>query len=116
MDTRKLYDVTSLNAVAGGDEAFVKSMIGLFLENIPSQSKELITACSEKNWERVYFISHKMKASIVLVNIVDIIQEIKTIEINAKTLQQLETLPALIQQVDEVVTATELQMKADYNL
>lgn len=116
MSTRKLYDVAGINAVAGGDEAFVKSMIQLFLENIPLQSKELITACAEKNWERVYFLSHKMKASIVLVNITDIIKEIKAIEINAKTLQQLETLPALVKQVDEVVAATELQMKADYNL
>ena len=116
MYTRKLYDVLNLTSISNGDEEFVKSMIVLFLQNTPVQSKQLVTACSEKDWEQVYFLAHKMKASINLVNIADIKEEIKTIEINAKALQQLENLPSQIQYVDEVVSNTAKQMKQDYHL
>ena len=116
MTNNKLYDIENLTAVANGDDEFIKSMIVLFLQNTPSQAEELLIVCKEQSWDRVYFLAHKMKASINLVNINALKDEIKTIEVNAKTQQNLDAVPAMVQHVHEVIQNTADQMKADYNL
>jgi hypothetical protein len=45
---------------------------------------DLVIAADEKKWEKVYFLAHKMKANIDLLNIKTIKEDIRIIERNAK--------------------------------
>src|SRR5215813_6658894 len=76
----------------GGHPNFTKEIIELFLNNCPAETKKLVKMCREKNWEEVYFIAHKMKATIDLLNIESIKHEIREVEKCAKTKNHLEVI------------------------
>ena len=86
----RLYDLKKLYGLEQADGNFINDIITVFLNNIPVESKELVKSCTEKNWEKVYFISHKLKANIELLNIESIKGEIRAVERYAKIRTHLE--------------------------
>src|SRR5690349_18612029 len=82
-NTSNLYNLKKLSGVEH-PENFAKEVIELFLNNIPVESQKMLQACTEKNWELVYFLAHKMKASIDLLNIEMLKNDIRLVEKFAK--------------------------------
>lgn len=83
-ETAKLFDTITLIETHHADKDFIKHMITLFVKNIPESNANLEKACKEKNWERVYFNAHKMKASIDLFNLNPLKDLIRKLELKAK--------------------------------
>jgi PAS domain S-box-containing protein len=114
--TEKLYDLTMVRSVSGGDENFEKRMVQLFLDTMPASLKELQQAVDNQKWDMVGKLAHKMKSTIDSLGINELKQDIRTIEANGKKSENTDAVPALVQRVVTVMQACLEQLKADYNL
>ncbi|MDP4256438.1 MAG: response regulator, partial [Bacteroidota bacterium] len=109
----KLYDLSMVRSVSGGDEGFIKKMVSLFIETVPQNMKELIVAVEAENWDQVGKTAHKLKSTVDSMGIKSIRQEIRTVEMNARQKQSVEEIPALVKQVGDVIDACIVQLKAE---
>ena len=103
-DEQLLYDLTMIQSVSGGDDAFIKKMISLFIQTVPQNVQELVDATANGNWEHVAKMAHKLKSTIDSMGIRSIHDVIRTVEMHAKNRDQLECIPGLVQQVESVVS------------
>jgi CheY-like chemotaxis protein/HPt (histidine-containing phosphotransfer) domain-containing protein len=114
-DNNKLYDLTMIRSVSGGDEAFIRKMILLFIDTVPQNVKELVDAGNVSNWEQVSKMAHKLKSTIDSMGIRSLHDQIRNVEMRAKNLAQTEQLPAIIQQVESVVSDCIRQLREEVN-
>ncbi len=80
----KLYDLSMVQSVSGGDEGFIKKMVALFIETVPQNIQELSNAADAENWDQVGKTAHKLKSTVDSMGIKAIRQEIRTVEANAR--------------------------------
>jgi CheY-like chemotaxis protein/HPt (histidine-containing phosphotransfer) domain-containing protein len=99
----KLYDLTMIRSVSGGDEAFIKKMILLFIETVPQNVQDLVNASGQKNWEQVSKMAHKLKSTIDSMGIRTLHDQIRAVEMNAKNQEHLEGIPDSVRQIESVV-------------
>ncbi len=100
----RLYDLSMVQSVSGGDEAFIKKMVALFIETVPQNVEELNKATQAENWEQVGKTSHKLKSTVDSMGIKSIRQEIRLVEANAKQKQGLEEIPGLVAKISAVIS------------
>ncbi len=60
-------DFSYLLEMSKGDESFVKDMIEIFLNEIPSAMNFLTEKLEEKNWEKIANITHRIKTNYMMV-------------------------------------------------
>jgi CheY-like chemotaxis protein len=111
----KLYDLNMIHSVSGGDGAFIKKMILLFIETVPQNVQELVDATGQKNWEQVSKMAHKLKSTIDSMGIRNLHDQIRTVEWNAKNREQLERMPDMVRQVESVVSVCIQQLRSEIN-
>ncbi|MBN9383047.1 MAG: PAS domain S-box protein [Chitinophagaceae bacterium] len=99
----KLYDLSMVQSVSGGDEGFIKKMVALFIETVPQNLDELVKAVQAENWDLVAKTAHKLKSTVDSMGIKSIKQEIRTVEANAKQKTQIEEIPALVEKIGTVI-------------
>jgi CheY-like chemotaxis protein len=112
-DDQKLYDLAMIQSVSGGDEGFIKKMIQLFIQTVPQNVQELVSATSQGNWEQVSKMAHKLKSTIDSMGIRSVHDQIRNVEMRAKNLEQLELVPEMVKQVETVVSACILQLRTE---
>jgi CheY-like chemotaxis protein/HPt (histidine-containing phosphotransfer) domain-containing protein len=101
---RDLYDLTMIRSVSGGDPAFIKKMILLFMDTVPQNVRELVDAAAAENWEQVSKMAHKLKSTIDSMGIKSIHDDIRKVESDAKARQNLDHIPHVVKQVEAVVS------------
>ena len=111
----KLYDLTMIQSVSGGDKAFIKKMILLFIETVPQNVQELVDSTERKNWEQVSKMAHKLKSTIDSMGIRTIHDQIRSVEMNAKNQEHLELMPNMVQQIESVVSLCIQQLLREVN-
>jgi len=99
-----LYDLGMIRSVSGGDPAFIKKMILLFIETVPQNVKELVEATATQNWEQVSKMAHKLKSTVDSMGIKSIHGDIRKVEAQAKSRENLEELPQMVMQVEAVIS------------
>ena len=109
----KLYDLAMIRSVSGGDEAFIRKMILLFIDTVPQNVQELVEASGQKNWEQVSKMAHKLKSTIDSMGIRSIHDQIRAVEMNAKNQDGLDHLPNMIRQVESVVSVCIQQLRGE---
>jgi len=109
----RLYDLSMVQSVSGGDEGFIRKMVALFIETVPQNMQDLKNAMKQENWDQVGKTAHKLKSTIDSMGIKTIRQEIRTVEANAKTKEALQEIPALVAMIDNVIEECILQLKAE---
>jgi len=112
----RLYNTDRLHEIGDGDAGFIKEVIEVFLQNLPANANSLVQACMDQEWQSVYFIAHKMKASIDLMGIEKLMQEIRTIEQWAKSNTNFDQIAEKVNLVNEIIHKTAALMKEDFNL
>jgi CheY-like chemotaxis protein len=115
-NTTSLYDLTMVRSVSGGDETFIKKMVQLFIETVPPSLNDLHEAMNLQQWERVGKVAHKLKSTVDSMGIISLKEDIRSIEANGKQQQNTDTIPGLVQKVDDVVNACIRQLKTDFSL
>lgn len=111
--TGKLYDLSLIASISGGDQEFIRKMIDLFIATVPSNVRELNAGFSQQNWDTVNKIAHKLKSTLDSMGIHSIKQEIRTIEQSAKNKENLAILPPLVQKVTQTVDACIRQLEKE---
>jgi len=112
-DNQILYDLTMIQSVSGGDDAFIKKMIRLFIQTVPQNVMELVDATKNENWEQVSKMAHKLKSTIDSMGIRTIHDVIRTVEMHAKNRDQLDRIPELVKQVESVVSSCISQLHSE---
>lgn len=113
LPVNKLYDLSMVQSVSGGDEGFIKKMVALFIETVPQNLDELVKAVQTENWDQVGKTAHKLKSTVDSMGIKSIRQEIRTVEANAKAKTQVEGIPALVNKIESVIHECIVQLQAE---
>src|SRR5580693_2256380 len=100
----KLYDLTMIHSISGGDKAFIKKMVLLFIDTVPQNVQDLVDSTERKNWEQVSKMAHKLKSTIDSMGIRTIHDQIRAVEMNAKNQEHLELMPNMVRQIESVVS------------
>ena len=112
-DQNKLYDLNMIRSVSGGDEAFIKKMILLFIETVPQNVQELVDATSHKNWEQVAKMAHKLKSTIDSMGIRSLHDQIRKVEQQAKKVEHPDQMPEMVKHVESVVSLCIQQLRSE---
>jgi CheY-like chemotaxis protein/HPt (histidine-containing phosphotransfer) domain-containing protein len=113
VNDNKLYDLTMIRSVSGGDEGFIKKMILLFIDTVPQNVQELVDATGQQNWGQVAKMAHKLKSTIDSMGIRSLHDQIRTVEMQAKNSDQLDQMPKMVRQVESVVSVCIQQLKSE---
>jgi HPt (histidine-containing phosphotransfer) domain-containing protein len=103
MDTEeKITDMTFLTTFSGGDTARMKKYVGMFLQIAPSQLEKIKGCISTADWDGVRANAHSLKPQISYMGIKggDVI--IKQIENDAASRTNVENIPAMFSQIEEL--------------
>ena len=112
----KMYDLSMVETISGGDKTFVVKMLQLFLDNVPVSLKEMSAASGKKDWAELSRLAHKLKSTIDSMGIAEVQQTIRVMESNGKSGNNAEALPALVGQVVETMEAVMAQVRKDHSL
>lgn len=108
----KLYDLTSLKKIAGGNQDFISKMITLFSEITPKHVEEMKICLIENDFEAIGKIAHGMKPSIDQMGIKSLYQTIRDLEKNGKENTNTNQIPNLITEVENVINTVCQQLKS----
>ena len=114
--TEKLYDLTMIHGLSGGDEAFIRQMVELFVDTMPASMVELQATIDGKEWEAMGKLAHKLKSTTGSMGMDSIKDEVRAVELNCKKTENLEETPALASKVLTVINQTVIQLKNDFDL
>jgi HPt (histidine-containing phosphotransfer) domain-containing protein len=109
------YNLSKIKAFIGDDEIVMNELIDLFLKHTPEMVLKIKDGLTKKDYDQVNFYAHKLKSSIDNFSIDELIEDVRTIENNAKKRLSLESLPDLINKLDSVIKDIINEMKKDLN-
>jgi HPt (histidine-containing phosphotransfer) domain-containing protein len=112
----KLYNLSLVYGIAGGDEGFVKRMLQLFLDTMPLTLQEMQKEAVLQNWAQVGKLAHKLKSTIDSMGISSLKDTIRQIEQNGKKGEYTEQLPVQVNLVESVMLSCAAQVKKDFSL
>lgn len=113
VENSRLYDLSMVQSVSGGDEGFIRKMVALFIDTVPQNVVDLKTAMQAENWEQVGKTAHKLKSTIDSMGIKSIRQEIRTVEANARQKEALQDIPGLVSNIDTVIKECIEQLQSE---
>ena len=112
----KLYDLSAVEALCGGDQEFLKTMAKMFVDTMPQSITEIQEAVAEENWEAVGKHAHKMKSTIDSMGINSLKDDIRAVEMNGKSKTNPDTIRSLVEKAALVLNECVAQIKNDYAL
>ncbi len=96
--TTKLFDLSLLEEL--DDNESLLDVLSLFLDNTPSEVKNLPVLFEQQNWVALHKITHKIKGAIAILQAKELAELLSKIEENAK---EVKNLSILADQVSDVV-------------
>jgi PAS domain S-box-containing protein len=111
-----LYNLTTLQSISRGNEAFVQKMIALFCRQMPDMLDEMNAAAANQQWEEVSKLAHKMKPSIDNLQILSLHDTIRNIEKLGKEKNGHPMLNHWLQQTNQVIGNVITALKATFHL
>ena len=76
----KLYNLSELQTIAGGEVTFVAEMVKLFISQTEAALQEIKTKIAINDYATVKWLLHKMKPSAMVMGISTVAEIINTIE------------------------------------
>lgn len=111
-----IYNLDKINEMAEGDEAFISSVISVFLEEVPQDLEELETALDQQNHERVYKLAHKIKPNVDLLGMEQtraVALQVETLGKNKASIEEIRRVfPMLKKDIHQVVA----ELHKDFDL
>lgn len=110
----KLYDLSNVRGMSGGDEVFVNGLVQLFITSTPELLQLMKQEACEGHWEAVSRAAHKLKGAVEAMGITAVKEELRTISVNGRHGVEVDKLPALVEQVLANLEPCLLQVKNDF--
>lgn len=102
-----IYSLDKINEMAEGDEEFIKSVVSVFLEEVPVDLRELESAISASNYQQVYKLAHKIKPNVDLLGMEQtraVALEIETLGKSEGNMDRIrERFPMLKRDISQVI-------------
>lgn len=111
----KIYNLDSVDEMAGGDQEFVKVIVQTFLEEIPPDVRLMSEALDNENPSLAYQYAHKMKPNLEMFGL-QLMDKILLIEAWSKGKESAENAKAAGEKISERVTQAEQELKNDFEL
>lgn len=112
---KPLVDLTMLNELSESDTEYKKTIIMMFLESMPETIRDIEAAYAARDWEALSKSAHYAKSSLSVINVEDLRLLVGRIEMNAKRLENLDQLEAMVKDVklkyENVVAFLQDEMK-----
>lgn len=102
----KHIDLKEINEISENNLTTIKYFLNLSLKTIFDCLQKLDEAFLNKDFENIYFFSHKLKSTVILLNIKDILNDIKYIETSSKASSQLSLLKPCYDKIHSVLEET----------
>ncbi len=106
MDSKKLFDLTNLNEMLGGDQKAIFQMVKIFLQATPESLSELNKCYQKDDLDGVSRLAHKLKSSVDIFCVNDIKQDIRRLENNTRDNINVDEVPALVEKLNSVLNQT----------
>ena len=100
---QKPLDLSYLYEISDHDRDFIKDMIDTIVRTTPACIDEINAAMREERWNEIGRLVHKVKPSLLLLNIDSLSALIRTLEDNAKKAINTDQIP---EQVGHLTTFT----------
>ncbi len=113
-DNEKLYDLSLLEEL--DDKESLLDVISLFLDNTPGEIKQLLEMVQEKNWDSLFRLAHRIKGAVAILQSTVIAGLLGSIEANAKDAKDIPGLEKEVEEVDQLFTRMELQLREEQEL
>jgi len=116
MDSKKLFDLTNLNEMLGGDQKAIFQMVKIFLQATPESLSELNKCYQKDDLDGVSRLAHKLKSSVDIFCINDIKQDIRRLENNTRDNINIDEVPTLVEKLNTVLNQAIEQVKEEKEL
>lgn len=111
-----LYDLSMVEAISGGDKAFIVKMLQLFLDTVPASLRDLQSLSGKQQWADLSKAAHKLKSTVDSMGIASLKQVIRDIESDGKTGAGTAAIPAKVREVVSTMDRVMAQVKKDHSL
>lgn len=111
----RFYDLTNLKKMVGDEESSIKNFVEMFLKLSATTLVEINNSYEAKDYVKMGTLAHKLKASIDLMGIIELKEDIRSIEKNGKNEENLADLPVLIEKLNFILDEVFIQLKDDFN-
>ncbi len=106
-------DLSFLHELAGEDRAYEKTMIQMFIENMPVTIQKIQTAINNEDWNKLYKIVHYLKSSLSVIKI-NVLFELcvlleKVVTVDKDPLKAVN----LIKQIETLYAKAEILLRKD---
>ncbi len=113
MDSKKLFDLTNLNEMLGGDKKAILQMVKIFLQATPESLNELNKCYKKDDLQGVSKLAHRLKSSVDIFAIQDIKQDIRRLENNTRDNINLDEVPELVEKLNDVLSKAIAQVEEE---
>jgi PAS domain S-box-containing protein len=109
------YDLTGIQKLGQGDEAFIKKIITLFITQTQEMIPMIDLAFNNQNFTEIARLVHKLRPSVEAVGIASISEEMRELEVSAKE-QSMESskMYSLFEKIKNILIEAIKQMKEDH--
>jgi HPt (histidine-containing phosphotransfer) domain-containing protein len=113
MDSKRLFDLTNLNEMLGGDKKAILQMVKIFLQATPESLNELNKCFQKDDLQGVSKLAHKLKSSVDIFAVNDIKQDIRRLENITRDNVNLDEVPELVEKINKVLAETIKQVETE---
>ena len=96
----KIVDLEYIREMTDNEEAAIKEMVDLFIEQIPMFIDELKNDLKTGNWQELAGMAHQVKSSVAIMGMEETASLLKELEINAKKKAHVQQYPKMISRIE----------------
>ena len=108
-------DLTYLNTISGGDQAFIHEMLKMFLTTTFPEMEALKQHASEGTWDLFGSTAHKMKAPIQMLGVPAVADLVFDLEHIGKSKIGVEGVSQKVQLLEEYIKELEIEINKILN-
>ena len=101
-----VYDLSVIKDAASNDAGLIKEMLELFISKTNEEMVMLKEYIANEDWEKTYFMAHKLKPSFIYLRMSILEKCMEDIEERAKNMKQVEKIPELFESCQSIFTDT----------
>ena len=110
------YNLAKVYAISENDPDFVHQIVKVFVLDMPTDMEQIKVAIEEKNHQKCFEYTHKIKPSLDLLSLNIALDEVILIELWAKSLCKKKEVIELYRSVSERIEKAIKEIKKDFNL
>jgi HPt (histidine-containing phosphotransfer) domain-containing protein len=103
MAEEKLYDLSVLNKISGGDQSFIREMINTFKETAPEYLEKAKSLLAKQSIDSLSKETHRFIPGVSFLGAKDLEYDLMKIEDYTKKHENLDQVPELLETVDRKI-------------